>query len=374
MQRAGRHGFLPALEVTMAKPYVASNMVENEIATGNTWTRGTDTSIVLTDGTDFDSGGGYIRIGTSASYALMEYTGKTSNTLTGLTPCTLGNVVTAGDETKEWPAGTIVARQAVGEELADRDTLLSKTDFPAAYTDYDKALLRVNDTPDGVEFMHPRVARAYMAGTDAAGNQLTPASSAIRMLLDGTVFDEFGMFNTDTWAGSATSTSSGKLVDSAASFPEDIGMPIVWNRTDNTYTFVTARDSATQLTLDADIMANGEDYVLYHSQYIVKETGIYLIVATATFDTITDGIPIQLLLRVNNGIDAAPSALSSAFAEMVASRTGRTQASLLSVVSVTAGQGIAIHVQHDDTGNVRGMMRDTVAAGRYCWMSVMRVL
>jgi hypothetical protein len=119
----------------MAKPYVASNMVENTIAAGNTWTRGTDTSIVLTDGTDFDSGGGYIRIGTSTSYALMEYTGKTSNTLTGLTACTLGNVVTSGDETKEWPAGTIVARQAVGEELADRDTLLSKTDFPSAYTD-----------------------------------------------------------------------------------------------------------------------------------------------------------------------------------------------------------------------------------------------
>jgi hypothetical protein len=253
-------------------------------------------------------------------------------------------------------------------------TFIDLTDTPAAYTDNEKALLRVNGTPDAVEFMHPRVARAYIAGTDAAGNQLTPASSAIRMLLDGTVFDEFGMFNTDTWAGSATSTSSGKLVDSAASFPSDIGMPIVWNRTDNTYTFVTARDSATQLALDADIMANGEDYVLYHSQYIVKETGIYLIVATATFDTITDGIPIQILLRINDGIDAAPSAISSAFAEMVASRTGRTQASLLSVVSVTAGQGIAVHVQHDDTGNVRGMMRDTVASGRYCWMSVMRVL
>jgi hypothetical protein len=137
----------------MAKPYVASNMVVSTIAVGNTWTRGTDTSIVLTDGTDFDSGGGYIRIGTSTSYALMEYTGKTSNTLTGLTPCTLGNVVTAGDETKEWPAGTIVARYAVGEELADRDTLLSKTDFPSAYTDKAGYLLAVNDDEDEVEFV-----------------------------------------------------------------------------------------------------------------------------------------------------------------------------------------------------------------------------
>jgi hypothetical protein len=137
----------------MAKPYVASNMVENEIAVGNTWTRGTDTSIVLTDGTDFDSGGGYIRIGTSTSYALMEYTGKTSNTLTGLTPCTLGVVVTSGDETKEWPAGTIVARQAVGEELEDRDTLLSKTDFPSAYTDKAGMAAVVNSGENAIEFL-----------------------------------------------------------------------------------------------------------------------------------------------------------------------------------------------------------------------------
>lgn len=100
----------------MAKPYAKLNAIVGEIAVGNSFTRGTDTSIVLTDASAFDSGGGYIMIGTRASFAIMEYTGKTSNTLTGLTPATLGRVVTAGDETKEWPAGTAVERAHVAED------------------------------------------------------------------------------------------------------------------------------------------------------------------------------------------------------------------------------------------------------------------
>ena len=103
----------------MAKPYAPLNEVHSTIATGNTWTRGTDTSIVLTDASDFDSGGGYIRIGSSSSFALMEYTGISTNTLTGLTACTLGVVVSSGDETKEWSAGTTVSLVFTAEKLDD---------------------------------------------------------------------------------------------------------------------------------------------------------------------------------------------------------------------------------------------------------------
>jgi hypothetical protein len=102
----------------MAKPYVKSNNVQSDIAAGNTWQRGTDTSIVLTSGTNFDSGGGYIRIGNADSYAIMEYTGKSTHTLTGLTACTIGVVVSSGDETKTWPAATAVKRVSVGEDFA----------------------------------------------------------------------------------------------------------------------------------------------------------------------------------------------------------------------------------------------------------------
>jgi hypothetical protein len=103
----------------MAKPYVKSNNVKSDIAVANTWQRGTDTSIVLTSGADFDAGGGYIRIGDATSFAIMEYTGKTSNTLTGLTACTIGVVVSVGDETKTWPAATEVKRVIAGEEITD---------------------------------------------------------------------------------------------------------------------------------------------------------------------------------------------------------------------------------------------------------------
>jgi hypothetical protein len=102
----------------MAKPYTKSNNVKSDIAVANTWQRGTDTSIVLTSGADFDAGGGYIRIGDATSFAIMEYTGKTSNTLTGLTACTIGVVVSVGDETKTWPAATEVKRVSVGEDFA----------------------------------------------------------------------------------------------------------------------------------------------------------------------------------------------------------------------------------------------------------------
>ncbi len=100
----------------MTKPYSKINAAVSTIAGGNTWQRGTDTSIVLTDATDFPSGGGYILIGDRASFAIMEYTGKSTNTLTGLTPATLGRVVSSGDETKTWPAGTDVQRVHTAED------------------------------------------------------------------------------------------------------------------------------------------------------------------------------------------------------------------------------------------------------------------
>jgi hypothetical protein len=100
-------------------PYVFGNEVRSTIATGNDWERGTDTSIVLTSAANFDADGGYIRIGDLTSFAIMEYTGKTSNTLTGLTAATLGVVVSTGDETKTWPEDTAVERTNAAEDMQD---------------------------------------------------------------------------------------------------------------------------------------------------------------------------------------------------------------------------------------------------------------
>ncbi|MBI2412468.1 MAG: hypothetical protein HYV24_04585 [Deltaproteobacteria bacterium] len=63
-------------------------------------------------------------------------------------------------------------------------------------------------------------------------------------------------------AGTATSTTANKLIDSAASFTSDMVGKTVYNSTDDTWTYITAVDSTTQLSLYQNIMASGEAYVI----------------------------------------------------------------------------------------------------------------
>ena len=104
----------------MSKPYAITNEVQSTLASA--WTRqdqSEQSDVVLTSAADFDSGGGYARIGGRESFALVEYTGITTNTLTGVIACTLGVVVSSADTEKEWPALTTVKRSAVAEDLQD---------------------------------------------------------------------------------------------------------------------------------------------------------------------------------------------------------------------------------------------------------------
>lgn len=64
------------------------------------------------------------------------------------------------------------------------------------------------------------------------------------------------------YSGTVTSTTANKLVDSAANFGTDVVGKTVYNTVDNTWAKVSARDSATQLSLTVDIMASGEGYVI----------------------------------------------------------------------------------------------------------------
>jgi len=95
-------------------------------------------------------------------------------------------------------------------------------------------------------------------------------------------------------SGTATSTSSGKLVDSNQNFltTVKVGMT-VYNTTDKTVTNVTAVDSDTQLTLADNIMASGEAYQIQNGassdkiQYVViSQTNGF----TGGTVTITDGL------------------------------------------------------------------------------------
>lgn len=72
--------------------------------------------------------------------------------------------------------------------------------------------------------------------------------------------------------GTTSSTTANKLVDSTQNFntTAQVGS-FVKNTTDNTTASVTAIDSDSTLSLSADIMASGENYILFAKPYVVFE-------------------------------------------------------------------------------------------------------
>jgi hypothetical protein len=65
-------------------------------------------------------------------------------------------------------------------------------------------------------------------------------------------------------SGTTDGTSANKLIDSSQNFISTASIGnIVKNTTDDTFAVITAIDSNTQLSLDADIMVSGEDYEIY---------------------------------------------------------------------------------------------------------------
>lgn len=72
--------------------------------------------------------------------------------------------------------------------------------------------------------------------------------------------------------GAATSTTANKLVDSTQNFntTAQVGS-FVKNTTDSTTASVTAIDDDTTLSLSSDIMASGENYILFAKPYVVFE-------------------------------------------------------------------------------------------------------
>ena len=72
--------------------------------------------------------------------------------------------------------------------------------------------------------------------------------------------------------GAATSTTANKLVDSTQNFntTAQVGS-FIKNTTDSTTASVTAIDDDTTLSISSDIMASGENYILFAKPYVVFE-------------------------------------------------------------------------------------------------------
>lgn len=78
--------------------------------------------------------------------------------------------------------------------------------------------------------------------------------------------------------GTATSTSTGKLVDSGATFSSEgvVAGNCVYNSDDGTYSRITSVDSETQLTLEDDIFVSGEAYEVVDDIYVDETDGKFL--------------------------------------------------------------------------------------------------
>lgn len=103
----------------------------------------------------------------------------------------------------------------------------------------------------------------------------------------------------------ADGTTANKLIDSGANFVTD-GVAInyvVYNLDDDTWTYVTAVDSATQLSIADDIFISGEEYHIYSVPYLpdgwVECDGSVLSDSDSPFDgaTLPDLNSTQSFLR-----------------------------------------------------------------------------
>ena len=77
--------------------------------------------------------------------------------------------------------------------------------------------------------------------------------------------------STEALRGTTDGTTANKLDLSTATFLSDgidAGKAIVYNTTDSTCAYVTNVDSDTVLSLSADIMTTGEDFVIYNAATI----------------------------------------------------------------------------------------------------------
>jgi hypothetical protein len=122
------------------------------------------------------------------------------------------------------------------------------------------------------------ITNTFVAGTDALAAEVNANFTDVNQLLNGDldsylpapVLVPIGAIVAwhKTWgtadSGTTTSTSANKLVQTGQNFDSTVlsGM-IVFNSTDSTFANVTAVDSATTLSLSADVMTSGENFTIY---------------------------------------------------------------------------------------------------------------
>lgn len=142
-------------------------------------------------------------------------------------------------------------------------------------------------------------ARAYQ---NVSQNLKSATLSAI--MFDTEVWDTGGDFDNRVLTATADATEALKLHDADGGFEAgDVGATI-WNTTDNTYALVTAFVDAGELTLDTDIMVNGEGYKLFRSWFVCPADGKYLVCGSLGLDSPADTVAIICAIYVNATLDS----------------------------------------------------------------------
>lgn len=113
--------------------------------------------------------------------------------------------------------------------------------------------------------------------------QYIPDSAYTLVALNTEDYDIQDEIDCSIKSGTADATEASKLHDADGGFEAtDVGKK-VYNTIDKTYATVTAFVDSGELTLDTDIMADGEEYELYWSRFTATESGAYLAIGLAGY-------------------------------------------------------------------------------------------
>ena len=145
--------------------------------------------------------------------------------------------------------------------------------------------------------------------TRATSTQPTPANTSVFISFNNEVYDLNNEFDSTVTSGTADATEANKLHDADGGFTSDMVGAKVLNKTDSTYTTVSAFVDSGELTLNDDIFVSGETYDIYESKYTATEDGTYIAFAVIRFETPPDGTNCITFLRKNGtnvGINQLP--------------------------------------------------------------------
>jgi len=309
----------------------------------SSFTRGTDTTIVLADGTLFPSPTpkGHVAFihetdAVDSKYCLVIYTSKAANTLTmggGATDYALAKNVSVGDEAYEFPIGSYVDLVCAADEVAylfAEDEKWTK-DRDADGHSIDNVLLL--NSEDATTLLHDNVSAEISAITE----KTTPVAADMLLLEDSAASNAKKMVQVGNLPGTgvhARAYLSGVQTIATATF--------------------------TKALLNAEDYDTGNDFdITTNHRFDVPVTGYYLITSQAALSAdIADNAQLHVRITLNGSTSIAYSFITHA------GTVGFVGYPCATVTHLTAGDYVELYLWHDTGGT------ETISANSYyTWMS-----